>query len=186
MHSPPFSKEAVRRSEHLITDMLAKFLDLLSGYVSGARPVDLTMGVRCLTADISMNYAFQRPFNALDEDGFQSQVIMGTDASSRLFQWLAYFPGFVGGVFRVAENLPEWLIRRYMRPFALVNWCLEVSAIRPVYAGCPTLGLMMARTGMSRPNRILTKPFSFGKHDTYGIRHQSQPQPRERTIHAYD
>lgn len=133
MHSPPFSKEAVRRSEHLITDMLAKFLDLLSGYVSGARPVDLTMGVRCLTADISMNYAFQRPFNALDEDGFQSQVIMGTDASSRLFQWLAYFPRFFGGVFRVAENLPEWLIRRYMRPFALVNWCLEVCRDQIAY-----------------------------------------------------
>ena len=134
MHSPLFSKEAVRRSEHLITDMLAKFLDTLSGYVSGSRPVDLSMGLMCLTADITMNYAFQRPFNALDAKGFQSEVIMGADAFTELFQWPNYFPNTFRVISLVIACLPGWVTSRFMKPFALVSWCLKVSTTRPIDA----------------------------------------------------
>lgn len=145
MHSPLFSKDSVRRSEHLITDMLAKFLDILSGYDSGARPVDLSMAVRCLTADVSMNYAFQRPLNALDAEDFQSPILNGVAAFQGTFQWPIYFPNFFGGVSWVTAYLPGWFIRRFVKPVALVGWCLEVSATRTIDAESPTLWLMMVR-----------------------------------------
>ena len=128
MHSPLFSKEAVRRSEHLITDMLAKFLEVLSDCSSSQRSVDLTMGYKCLAADIAMNYAFQRPLNTLDAEGFQSEILKGTEAFSRMFHWPYYFPKFFGCVVRVAAYLPMWFLSRFMKLFALVNWALAVSS----------------------------------------------------------
>ena len=132
MHSPLFSKEAVRRSEHLITDMLAKFLEKLSGYASGTRPVDLSLGFRCIAADVSMNFGIQRPFNVLDAEGFQSEIIDSAEALLELFMWSAYFPRFFGGVSRVTARLPRWFMSRFMKPFALVKWCLDVSLTYPL------------------------------------------------------
>ena len=132
MHSPLFSKEAVRRSEHLITDMVAKFLAKLSGYASGTMPVDLTMGFCCITADVAMNYGFQRPFDALDAEGFKSELIHAAEALLQLFLWSVYFPRFFGGVFRVTACLPRWFMSRFIKPFTLVNWCLDVSLTCPL------------------------------------------------------
>lgn len=50
MHAPLFSKEAVRRSERFITDMLAKFLEILSHHASESRLVDLSLDFSCLIA----------------------------------------------------------------------------------------------------------------------------------------
>ena len=135
MHSPLFSKEAVRRSEHLITDMVAKFLAKLSGYASGTMPVDLTVGFCCITADVAMNYGFQRPFNVLDAEGFQSELINSAEALLPFFLWSKYFPRVFGGVSRVAARLPRWFMSRFMKPFALVNWCLDVSLTCPLQCG---------------------------------------------------
>ena len=131
MQAPLFSKEAVRNSEHLITDMLAKFLGLLSGYASRARPVDLSMGLACLAADISMNYGFQKPVNALDAEDFESEIIQGAEALVKLFFWSVHFRKTLGAFNWVATQLPRWFIRRFMKPIALVDWCLGVSAARP-------------------------------------------------------
>ena len=133
MQSPLFSKEAVRRSEYLVTDMLAKFLETLSEYASAARPVDLTLGLRCLAADVSMNFGFQRPLNALDAPGFQSEVLDAAAALLDLFMWPINFPNFAQGVFWVTERLPKWFLHRFMKRIALLSWCLEVSAPRLVY-----------------------------------------------------
>lgn len=132
MHSPSFSKEAVRHSEHLITDMLAKFLEILSGYVPGARPVDFTRALSCLFADIAMNYAFQRPFNALDEEGFQSDLLKGVETFAVMGQWPVHFPRVFGGVTWGIQCLPRWLTSRIIKPFALVDWCLDVSTTRTI------------------------------------------------------
>lgn len=133
MHLPSFSREAVRRSEHLITDMLAKFIDILSGYAPGARSVDLTDALSCLFADIAMNYAFQRPFNALDQEGFQPDVLKGVEAFKGMWLWPMYIPKICGGVTWVIQCLPVWLTSKMIKPFALVNESLEVSATCPIY-----------------------------------------------------
>lgn len=133
MHTPLFSKEAIRRSEHLITDILAHFLDILPNYVLGERPVDLTMGFKCLTADIAMNYTFQRPLNALDEEGFQSPVLTGVATFTRLTQWTFYFPTFARRVSRVIGCLPFWVTNYFIKPYALLMWLLEVSLEQIVY-----------------------------------------------------
>ena len=123
------SREAVRRSEYLITDLLAKFLNILSDYASGARPVDLSLGTKCLTADISMNYAFQRPFNALDAEYFLAPLLTSVDGLTTLFLWPAYFPRTFGALARLVAGLPRWFKSRYLKPFAAVDWALEVSEI---------------------------------------------------------
>ena len=131
MQSPLFSKEAVRNSEHLITDMLAKFLGILSGYASRVRPVDLSMGLTCLAADVSMNYGFQKPVNALDAEDFGSEIIQAAEANIKLFFWSIHFQKTLRAFSWVATRLPRWFIRRFMKPIALVDWCLGVSATRP-------------------------------------------------------
>lgn len=128
MHSPLFSKEAIRCSEHLITDMLSKFLKVLSDSSSSPRSVDLSMGYKCIAADIAMNYAFQRPLNTLDVEGFQSEVLKGSEAFSLLFYWSNYFPNLFGCVDRVVACLPMWFLSRFMKPFTRVNWSLAVSS----------------------------------------------------------
>ena len=127
MHSPSFSKEAIRRSEHLITDIIAHFLDTLHKYVLGERPVDLTKGFNCLAADIAMNYTFQRPLNALDEEGFQSPVLNGVAIFTQMTQWTFYFPTLARGVSRVVGCLPVWVTNNLVKPYALLMWSLEVN-----------------------------------------------------------
>ena len=131
MQTPLFSKEAVRSSEHLITDMLAKFLKALSGYASRARPVDLSMGLTCLAADISMNYGFQKPVNALDAEDFEPEIIKATELFLKYFLWFVHFRKTLEAFSWAMTQLPRWFIRRFMKPFALIDWCMGVSATRP-------------------------------------------------------
>ena len=147
MHSPLFSKEAVRRSENLVTDMVAKFLKVISGYASVARPVDLSMGFSCLAADVAMNYVFQKTFNALDSEEFQSDMVKATDANIATLQWPIHFPKVFAGFFWVTTCLPRWIVSRFMKPLALIDSCLEVSATRPLQ--CYSIG-SMAYHGMNR------------------------------------
>ena len=132
MHSPLLTREAVRRSEHLVTDKVAKFLNILSIYASNARPVDLNNGFRCLAADIVMNFVFQRPLNALDSEGFQSPLLDGLDAWNLLFQWAAYLPRFFRGISSLVTCLPRTIISRFVKPFAVVYWLIDVSAARRI------------------------------------------------------
>lgn len=147
MHTPLLNKEAVRRSEYLITDMLANFLKILSRCASGTRPVDLSMGFKCLAADVSMNYTFQRPFNTLDAEGFQSELIEALDGSFTTFQWSLYFPMLFRGLFWVTMRLPRWFASRFLKSLALTKSCLEVSATCTIQP-CPIDSL--AHDGMNR------------------------------------
>ena len=126
MHSPFLSKEAVRRSEYMIQEMLVKFMTILSGYASDGRPVDLSYAFRSVAGDMVMNFTFQRPLNALDAEGFQSELLTGLDAWNSLFQWPTYFPRFFAGVAGGVASLPKWVIDEFVKPFALVYRCLEV------------------------------------------------------------
>ena len=152
MHSPLFSKESVRRSEHLIMDKIAKFLDIMSDYSSAAKPVDLRMGYRCLAADVAMNYVFQRTFDALDAEDFQSELLTGADLFLGMFRWPIYFPNFFGGLMRVTTSLPEWCISRCMTSLSSMIWCFKASPL-PLSPNYITIG-SVAHDGkdMSRAN----------------------------------
>ena len=141
--------------------MLAKFLNILSGYASEAKPVNLSLGLRCLTSDVSMNYTFQRPFNTLDAEGFHSDVLAGIGGLTGMMQWPGYFPNFFAGVSWVIGRLPKWFIGKSLKPYALVSWCLEVSARRPSYTDDSILWLIMVSTGISGANHIFTEAFSL-------------------------
>ncbi len=103
--------------------------------------MDLTLGLTCLTADVSMNYTFQRPFDTLDAEGFHSELIEALGAFSNMLQWPRYFPQFFARVSWVAGCLPGWFINRFMKPFALVGWILDVSAMYLLCAGFRLCGL---------------------------------------------
>ena len=49
--------------------------------------MDLTVGFKCLSADIPMDYAFLNPVSTLDEEGFQSEVLKAVDTSTVTMQW---------------------------------------------------------------------------------------------------
>lgn len=136
MVTPLLTKEAIRRSEFLITDMLAKFLKQLSCCASGARPVDLSMGFSCLAADVSMNLAFQRPFNALDAEGFQSELVKAIEGSFTTAQWPFNYPTLFRGLYWVIIRLPKWFASRFVTSIVLAKSCLEVSATYPIQR-CP-------------------------------------------------
>ena len=85
------------------------------------------MGFKCLTADIAMNYTFQRPLNALDEEGFQSPVLAGAAIFLQIVQWNYYFPTFAQGFLRVLGCLPVRIIKTFVKPYALLIWLMEVS-----------------------------------------------------------
>ena len=105
--------------------------------------MDLSLGLRSLTSDVSMNYSFQRPFNTLDVEGFHSDVLEGVGGLTGMMQWPGYFPNFFAGVSWMIERLPGWFVSKSLKPYALVNWCLEVSARRPIYAEPSILWLIV-------------------------------------------
>ena len=86
------------------------------------------MGYKCLASDIAMNYVFQRPLNTLDAEGFQSEILNGTDAFLQIVNWPLYFPNVFKCMDRVAASLPTWFLSRFMRPLTLVKWALAVSS----------------------------------------------------------
>ena len=101
------------------------------------------MGLSCLAADVAMNYGFQRPLNALDAEGFQSEIIKAAHANIKLYHYPIHFPKAFWGFFWLTTRLPRWFMRRFLKPLALVNWCLEVSATRPIHTDVSVLRLMM-------------------------------------------
>ena len=85
------------------------------------------MGFKCLSADIAMNYTFQRPLHALDEESFQSPVLAGAAIFTQIVQWNYYFPTFAQGVLRVLGCLPRRVINTFVKPYALLMWLMDVS-----------------------------------------------------------
>lgn len=126
MISPYFSREAIRRAEPLTLKCTIKFITLLSEAATSGKVVNLSFGFRCTTADIIMNYSFQKPLGALDAHDFRFPLIMALDASLKDIQWVHYFPKPFGLLFRITDLLPETLIEKLFQPLYLTKWCLNV------------------------------------------------------------
>lgn len=79
MFTPFFSPEAIRRVEPLIQDFVNKFMDKMHTAASSGNVVNLSQGFRCLTADVIMNYSFQRPLGALEASDFEFPLLNALD-----------------------------------------------------------------------------------------------------------
>lgn len=133
MISPYFSREAIRRAEPLISKCTVKFISVLSDAATSGKPVNLSLGFRCITADTIMNHSFQKPLGALDAPDFDYPLIMALDASLKDIQWVHYFPTPFGLLFRLTDLLPDSLFEKLFKPLYLTKWCLNVRYTRPSF-----------------------------------------------------
>ena len=127
MMAPNFNREAVRRAESRVAQILAKFLEKLNAYAQSGKPLDLTRGSMCLFADGVMNYAFRKPYGALDAENFKSELLVPVIDFARMMQWPVYFPRLFGAVFGATEILPTWILERYFRGILTQKACIQVS-----------------------------------------------------------
>ncbi|KAL8807853.1 MAG: hypothetical protein Q9200_004517 [Gallowayella weberi] len=113
--APGFTREAVRRGELRVASRVEKFLEKLGGYAETGRPVNLTKGTMCLAADAVMDFAFQTPYNALDAEDFQSDILVPVVDFCKMLQWPMYFPRTFGAVFKITNILPSWVLERWFK-----------------------------------------------------------------------
>ncbi len=118
MMNPYFSQEAIRRAEPLIQQFTTKFLRILERVALEARPVNMSMGFKCLAADVNMNFSFQKPLGALDAPEFDFPLVKATDASIKDVQWVMYFPKMFRSLFDAIDLLPQGIVERYFVPLA--------------------------------------------------------------------
>lgn len=126
MISPHFNREAVRRAETHIAEIIAKFLDKLNLYAQSGKTLDLTRGSMCLFADGVMNYVFQKPYGALDAEDFRSELLVPVIDFARMMQWPVYFPRLFGAVFKATEILPSWILEKYFKGILTQTACIQM------------------------------------------------------------
>ena len=126
MMNPYFSQEAIRRAEPLIQNFTTKFLTILEKAARESRPVNMSMGFKCLAADTNMNFSFQKPLGALDAPDFDFPLVRATDASIKDVQWMLYFPKMFRKFLDAIELLPERLVDTYFVPMAQMKSLITV------------------------------------------------------------
>ena len=131
MYQSSFSKAAIQRVESLIQGQVTKFLDIMKEAASDHKVLDLTLGYRCLTADVIMNYCYQKPMGALDAPDFQFPLMLAWQDFLPFSLWPVYFPATVNSIFDFMMTLPSAVIKKSMPPIAAANAILSVSYSHP-------------------------------------------------------
>ena len=132
MFAPYFSPEAIRRAEPLVQDFVNIFMNKIHTAALLGSAVNLSQGFRCLTADIIMNYSFQRPLGALEAPGFEFPLLVNAiDSFAQTVQWRLYFPNAIAVVFHVAQLFPANIKAGLVKSLQLTQDCISVSKIAP-------------------------------------------------------
>ncbi|KAL8802312.1 MAG: hypothetical protein Q9182_003890 [Xanthomendoza sp. 2 TL-2023] len=133
--APGFTREAVRRGELRVASRVEKFLEKLGGYTETGRPVNLTKGFMCLAADAVMDFAFQKPYNALDAEDFESDILVPVVDFCKMLQWPMYFPRTFKAVFQITSILPKWVLERWFKGIITQQAYREVcnTRVRSLY-----------------------------------------------------
>ena len=121
-----FSKAAITRVQPLLKQSISEFLDILKAAGRDRKAVDLSLGFRCLTADMIMNYCYQKPFGALAAPDFKFPLIVTIDkyAASGLYD--EYFPKAFAVVSAVMDAIPFSIARRILPPIAAIQFMQTV------------------------------------------------------------
>ena len=128
MFQPYFSKAAILRVEPLLKESTRSFLSVLKRAASEKRVVDLTFGFRCLTADIIMDYCYQKPFGALKAVNFEFPLIVAMDRYSQTGQWDKYFLHIFGVIATILNSIPPNLAKMILPPISSVQWMQRVRS----------------------------------------------------------
>ena len=130
MLQPFFSKAAIRRVEFLITDEVAKILTKFRVAASENAPVNLSLGFKCLAADIVMSYTFQESLGAIDSPNFEYPLILTQEQFRTLPQQLQYFPATMHILLGVIDHLPLSFTQKFMPGFAAFH---ELKRVRHLW-----------------------------------------------------
>lgn len=143
LYQPFFSRAAVQRLEHLILSKVNQFASILKTAASEEKPVDLTLGYMCLTAEVVMTYSFGKPFGALDYANFQHPLILAVEAFFTMNLASQYFAPIAYPLAKLLEYLPESLQGPFAAMTALTKGCrqrvLELKARGKSSGAAPTL-----------------------------------------------
>ena len=118
MYQSSFSKAAIQRVESLIQGQITRFLDLLKQAAVDDKVVNLNHGYRCLTADVIMNYCYQKPFGAMDAPDFKFPLMLAFQDFLPLSLWPVYFPVTFDRIFDISAALPSFIVRKLMPALA--------------------------------------------------------------------
>jgi len=107
----------------MVQDKVNKFLMILREASSeNTKVLDLSLGFSCLTADVAMQYCYQKPFGALDAPDFQFEAIITIEEFLNVVPVSWYFPNLMRAINKLTSKLPATLIQKYMPPVAAIQW----------------------------------------------------------------
>jgi hypothetical protein len=118
MYQPYFSQAAIQRLESSIHEKIDKFLGILHEATESSKVLDLTLGYKCLTADVVMGYCYNKTFGALDAADFKFKLIEDLEGVFGTASFARYFPGFFNMLSRILEKLPTIIIEMTVKPLA--------------------------------------------------------------------
>ena len=110
-----FSKTAIRRADALIQEKISLLVDVLGSMAKDNRPVNLSRGYRCLTADIVSEYVYQEEFGGLNSKDFIHPVIEACDQLVESTMWPTYFRRTFALLDTIASLLPD-IALTYLSP----------------------------------------------------------------------
>lgn len=121
IYLPFFSRQSIQQLEPLIQKQMLKFLDGLERKPAGS-VVDLTMGFKCMTADVIMEYCFKKSLGFLDAEHFQHSLILALDNWFKELPKLWYFPNVQIFMFHAIGLLPEKTVEKIVPVMAGTMW----------------------------------------------------------------
>ena len=186
LFSSYFSRESLRRAEPHIQKFTSKFLGILQAAISEdeGKTVNLSMGFRCLTSDVIMNFSFNKPLGALDSGDFEFPLTRALKEAVAIGQWSMYFPSSFRILFQWIDNLPLWFLDKYMEPLALTKWCMKVNNLRSIIL-IPSRMTLQIQGCPRTYTRIESSIYLIFKPPTYNFRYCTQPGCGERTSESY-
>ncbi|KAK4943275.1 hypothetical protein LTR10_017118 [Elasticomyces elasticus] len=118
MYSPHFSRAAIQKLEEVIHAKITKLLNALHMASQESKIVDLTLAFKCLTADVVMEYCYQRNFGALDATDFHFKIIEDMEGLFGTASYTWYFPNLFNLLCRILEHAPVSVTKVVAKPLA--------------------------------------------------------------------
>lgn len=88
-----------------------RFIDILAESMRERKPVDLSRGFRCLTADLIISYAYGQEFGGLNSKNFKHPVIEAADDLMTSTQWATYFRRTFAVIDIMVGMLPDRVLK---------------------------------------------------------------------------
>ncbi|KAL8640149.1 MAG: hypothetical protein Q9228_002900 [Teloschistes exilis] len=86
-----------------------------------------------------MNFMYQEPYGALDAENFKSDILVPVHDFSKMMQWPTYLPRLFGLVFGATDELPKWVLERFLKGFVTQRDCLDMCHSRLNFIrSCPS------------------------------------------------